>query len=393
MEHGTLIDRVSAPLEAKIESLPIELLLCILELALDSENPPELFCLISRRWYQSIATCASFWRHINITLECYQKVDPSTGLVPSIRRHMARSHACGLEVTIDYGIGLPWDSQFWDAVLECAGINGKNMSRWSTLNFIDTHYAPFRILNVFRHPTPALRELSICVSRGVDMTLLFPHAPLLRVLHVLGTMGTITWPPAFRQLVSILHVNNSQVHEISDLLRNFPSIRSLHLGSTFVRGVGQRETIQLLQLRELHARVPDFPCPLPFLYLPCLTHFILTCRPRQCLNPYAIVDTCARYGEILARIQNLMILRLGCSTAGDLGQILAQVPNVRVLEIQACGRWVGTDDTGRWLKEPILVEEFYNVLENKELCPQLSHCRLNGIDRPDLVELRRNPTV
>jgi hypothetical protein len=381
-------------MEAKIDGLPTELLLCILELVLSRESPPELFCLVSRRWYQSVVACATFWRYIDITLECYRRVDPATGLVPSIQRHMTRSHACGLAVTIDYGSGCPprpWDSQFWDAVVECAGLNGGGMRRWSTLEFNDTYNTPLQILSVFQHPTPALRELSICVTNGLDMTHLFPHAPLLRVLRVPSTMGTIAWPPTFRRLVSTLHVNNSQSCSISVLLRNVPSIQSLHLGSTvFPRGAGQGETIELLQLRELHASVPDFPCFLPPLYLPCLTHLTLTCRPRRCLNPFVVADTCESYASILARVENLTILRMGCSTADDLIQLLAHSPRVLTLEMQACGRWVGKDDSGRWLREPVLVEEFYSVLEMKELCPLLSHCRLNGVDRSDLVELRRS---
>ena len=391
IEQETLINRASGSTEAKIEGLPIELLLCVLEQALDSENPPELFCLVSRRWYRSVVTCSSFWRYIRITLECYRGVDPTTGLVPSIRRHMIRSHGCGLDITIDYGTGTPWDSQFWDAVLECAGLNGERMRRWSTLKVNATHNTPSQIFHVFEHPTPALRELSFCVSQGLDMTPLFPHAPLLRVLHVPSTMGSITWPPTFQQLVSTLHINDSH-HGISDLLRRFPSIRILHLGSTvFVRGLGQGETIELLQLRELHASVPDFPCPLPSLYLPFLTHLTLISRPRRCLNPYVVIDTCQSYEAILARIENLTILRMGCSTANDLVLLLAHAPNVRMLEIQACGRWVDKDETGQWLREPVLVEEFYDVLKSKELCPQLLHCRLNGMDRSDLVELRKKP--
>ena len=379
-------------MEAKIECLPTELLLCILELVPRNESPPELFCLVSRRWYRSVVACASFWRYINITLDCYRRVAPATGLVPSIRRHMRRSHASGLDVTIDYGMGCPWDSQFWDAVLECAGLNGggRGMKRWRTLKFNATRHTPLQILNVFQHPTPALRELSICLSMQLDMTHLFPHAPLLRVLHVPSIMGTIIWPSAFRRLVSTLYVNNSQSSGFSNLLRNVPSIRSLHLGSTmFVRGPGQGETIELLQLRELHASVPDFPGFLPPLYLPCLTYLTLTCRPHRCLNPFVVADTCQSYASILATIQNLTIIRMGCSTAADLIQLLAHSPRVLTLEMRACGRWVSQDDSGRWLREPALVEEFYSVLENKELCPLLSQCRLNGVDRSDLVELRR----
>jgi hypothetical protein len=392
IEQETPINGVSRSTEAKIKELPTELLLCILELVLDSDNPPELFCLVSKTWYQTIVTCGPFWRFINITLECYRSscVDPATGLVPSIRRHMIRSRECGLDVTIDYGTGVPWDSQFLDAVLECAGLNGERMSRWSTLKFNATHIAPLRTIDVFQHPTPALRELSFCVSKGIDMTLLFPHAPLLRILHVPSVMGTITWPPAFRQLVSTLHVNNSLHHGVCGLLRSIPSIRTLYLGSTvFMRGAGERDTIELLQLRELHASVPDFPYSLPPLYLPCLTHFTLTCRPRRCLNSYVVVDACQSYGAILAKIEHFTVLRMGCSTAEDLIQLLAHASNVRTLEMQACGRWVDRDDTGRSLKQPVLVEEFYDVLKDKELCPRLLHCRLNGVDRPDIIELRR----
>ena len=392
LNHGE-----SAPMQAKIEGLPTELLLSILELAISRENPPELFCIVSRRWYRSVVTCATFWRYIDITLECYLRMDRAMGLVPSVRRHMIRSRTCELNVTIDYGSGCPWDSQFWDAVVECAGLNGGGMRRWSTLKLMYTNNIPFetieKILGVFQYPTPQLRELSICVSRGLDMTHLFPHAPLLRVLRVPSATGTITWPPTFRRLVSTLYVNNSQSFDTSDLLRNVPSIQSLHLGSTvFTRSTDQGETIELLQLRELHASVPDFPCVLPSMYLPCLTHLTLTCRPRRCPNPFVVPDTCETYGPILARIENLTILRMGCSTADDLIQLLAHSPRVLTLEMQACGRWVGEDDLGRWLRDPVLVEEFYSVLEMKELCPLLSHCRLNGVDRSDLVELRRRPT-
>jgi len=394
VDPETLIGGLTAPTEAKtnIDGLPTELLLCILELVLDRENPPELFCLVSRRWYRSVVTCAPFWRCIDITLECYRRVGPATGLVPSIRRHMARSHAYGLDVTIDYGTGCPWDSQFWDAVIQSAGLNGEGMSRWSILKFNATHNTPLRIIDVFQHPTPALRELSICVGKGIDMTLLFPHAPLLRVLHVPSIMGTITWPPAFGRLVSTLHVNNSQYRGISNLLHSVHSISTLHLGSTVFMRDGGGDSIELLHLRELHASVPDFPFHLPVLNLPCLTHLTLTCRPLRCLNRYVTPDTCGSYGAILKRIENLTILRMGCSTAGDLVQLLTHALNVRILEIQACGRWVGEDDTGRWLKQPVLVEEFYDVLESRELCPRLSHCRINGVDRLDLVELRREST-
>ena len=378
------------PMEAKIEDLPTELLLCILELVLSRESPPELFCLVSRRWYRSVVTCATFWRYIDITLECYQRVDPATGLVPSVRRHMIRSRTCGLDVTIHYGTACPWESQFCDAVLECAGLDGGGIRRWSTLKFHDTYNTPLKIVDVFQYPTPHLREVSICVSRGLNMTHLFPHAPLLRVLRVPSAMGTINWPPTFRRLVSTLYVNNSQSCRIADLLRSVPSIRSLHLGSTvFMRGADPGKTIELLQLREVHASVPDFPCILPSLHLPCLTHLTLTCRPRQCLDPFVVADMCRSYVPILARIENLTILRMGCSTADDLIRLLVHSPRVLTLEMQACGRWVGEDDLGQWLREPVLVEEFYSVLEMKELCPLLSHCRLNGVDRPDLVELRR----
>ena len=397
IDQEPLISRLSAPTEAQttIECLPTELLLCVLELVLDSENPPELFCLVSRRWYRSVVTCAPFWRCIDITVECYRRVDPATGLVPNIRRHLARSDAYGLDVTIDYGAACAWDwdSQFWDAVLECVGLNGEGMSRWSTLKFNATQNTPLRIIDVFQHPTPALRELSICVGKEIDMTLLFPHAPLLRVLHVPSIMGTITWPLAFRRLVSTLHVNDSQYHGISNLIHSVPSIRTLHLGSTVFTGyAGLGDSIELLHLRELHASVPDFPLHLPVLYFPCLTHLTLTCQPLRCLNHNVTPDTCDSYGAILNRIENLTILRMGCSTAGDLVQLLTHALNVRVLGIQACGRWVGKDDTGRWLKQPVLVEEFYNALESRELCPRLSHCRINGVDRLDLVELRREPT-
>ena len=379
-------------MEAKIERLPTELLLCILELVIGRESPPERFCLVSRRWYQSVVTCASFWRYIDITLECYRRVNPATGLVPSIRRHVIKSYPCRLDVTIDYGTGRRWHNQFSGAVRECAGLNGEGVRRWSTLKFNATHNTPSQILDFFQHPTPALRELSICATMGLDMAPLFPNAPLLRVLHVPSMQHTITWPPAFRRLVSTLHVNNSQSSGFSDLLRNFPSIRSLHLGSTvFMTGAGQTETIDLLQLRELHASVPDFPFRLPSLYLPCMTHLTLTCRPRRCLNPYVVTDICESYASILAKIENLTILRLGCSTADDLVRLLSHSPHVRTLEMQACGRWVDKDDS-RWLREPVLVEEFYSVLESKELCPQLSHCSLNGVDRSDLVELRKRHT-
>jgi len=395
VNQQTLINGGSAPMEAKIEDLPTELLLSILELALSRESPPELFCLVSRRWYRSVVTCATFWRSIDITFERYRRMDRATGLVPSVRRHMIRSHTCGLDVTIDYGSGWPWESQFCDAVLECAGLNGGGIRRWNTLKLMFTNNVPLKtvekIRSVFQYPTPHLRELSISVSRGLDMTHLFPHAPLLRVLRVLSAIGTITLPHTFR-LVSTLYVDNTYIFGISDLLRNVPSIRSLHLGSNvFPRRAGQRETIELLQLREVHASAPDFPCVLPSLYLPCLTHLTLTCRPSRCINPFVASDTCGSYAPILAKIENLTILRMGCSTADDLIQLLAHSPRVQTLEMQACGRWVGEDDSGRWLREPVLVEEFYSVLEMKELCPLLSHCRLNGIDRSDLVELRRRP--
>jgi len=390
IDQETLIGALSAPTEANtnIDGLPTELLLCVLELVIDSETPPELFCLVSRRWYRSVVTCAPFWRCIDITLECYWRADPATGLVSSIRRHMARSQAYGLDVTIDYGAGYYWYSQFWDAVIECAGLNGERMSRWSTLKFNSTNSTSLQVIEVFKRPTPALRELSICAYKGLDMTLLFPHVPLLRVLHVPSLKGTITWPLAFRRLVSTLYVNNSRYHSISDLLRNVPFIQTLYLGSTaFMSGEGDREPIELLHLRELHASVPqDYGCHLPVLYLPCLTHLTLTCPPLRCLSRYAIADTCESYGEILERIEKLTILRMGCSTAGDLVQLLTHALNVRVLEIQACGRWV---DTGR---QPVLLEEFYNVLESRELCPRLSHCRIKGVDRSDLVELRMEPT-
>jgi len=83
---------------------------------------------------------------------------------------------------------------------------------------------------------------------------------------------------------------------------------------------------------------------------------------------------------------------MGCPTAGDLVQLLTHALNVRVLEIQACGKWVRKDVTGWRIKQPVLVEEFYNVLESRELCPRLSHCRINGVNRLDLVELRREST-
>jgi len=396
IDQEPLISGLSAPTEAKtkIDRLPTELLLCVLELVIDRENTPELLCLVSRRWYRSIVTCAPFWRFIDITLECYRRVEPATGLVPSIRRHIARSHACGLEVTIDYGTEWEWKSQFRSAVLECAGTNGERMSCWSTLKLNATDRTPLRVIDVFQHPTPALRELSICASNGLDMTLLFSHVPLLRVLHVPGILGTITWPPAFRRLVSTLHVNDSQYHDISNLLHSVPFIRTLHLGrNVLMRGEGARDPIELLHLRELHAIVPPiFHCDLLVLYLPCLTHLTLTCHPPRCLSRYAVADTCESYGAILERVENLTILRMGCSTAGDLVQLLTHALNVRVLEIQACGRWVREDDTGRLLKQPVLVEEFYDVLESRELCPRLSHCRINGVDRLDLVELRREPT-
>jgi len=391
LNHGE-----SAPMEAKIEGLPTELLLSILELAISRESPPELFCLVSRRWYRSVVTCATFWRYIDITHECYLRMDRATGLVPSIRRHMIRSDACGLDVTIDYGSGDPWARQFGDAVLECAGLDGGGIRRWSTLKFNYTYYIPFgafaKIFDVFQYPTPQLRELSISVNKGLDMTHLFPHAPLLRVLRVPIAVEPITLPHTFR-LVSTLYLDDTHTFDISDLLRNVPSIRSLHLGSfVSTRIADQEETIELLQLRELHASVPHYPCFLPSLYLPCLTHLTLTCRTRRCPLPFAVTHTCESYGPILARIENLTILRMGCSTADDLIQLLAHSPRVLALEMQACGRWVGKDDLGRWLEEPVLVEEFYSVLEMKELCPLLSYCRLNGVDRSDLVELRRRPT-
>jgi hypothetical protein len=398
IEQETPVNRVSAQPGENIDGLPTELLLDILELVVDSETPPELFCLVSRRWHQSVVSCGSLWRHIHITLERFRRVDPETGLVPSIRRHMIRSRGCGLDVTIEFGSGTPWDIQFWDAMLECAGQDGKSMSRWTILKFCAMQQSktlfttPLGILDVFRHPTPALRELSICTNKEIDMSQLFPHAPLLRILHAPNTMVTIIWPPTFRRLVSTLHVNNSNHRGFSDLMRRIPSIRTLHLGSTVLLR-GQAETIELVQLRELHASVPDVPFHLEYLYLPCLTHLTLTCRLRQCLSPYVVGDTCQSYREILATIKNLTILRMGCSTADELARLLAHAPNVRTLEIQACGKWVEKDDTGRWLKEPVLVEVFYSVLENTELCPHMSHCRLSDVDRLDLVELRRKVTV
>jgi len=386
----------SAPMEVKIEGLPTELLLSILELAISFESPPELFCLVSRRWYRSVVTCATFWRSIDITLERYRRMDPATGLVPSIRRHMIRSHTCGLDVTIDYGSRWPWESQFCDAVLECAGLNGGGIRRWSTLELIYTKNVPLKtfekIRDVFQYPTPHLRELSISVNKALDMTHLFPHAPLLRVLRVPIATRIITLPHTCR-LVSTLYVDDTYIFGISDLLRGAPSIRSLHLGSNvFSRRTGQRETIELLQLRELHASVPDYPGVLPSLYLPCLTHLTLTYWPSRCHSLFVVADTCETYGPILAKIENLTILRMRCSTAEDLIQLLAHSPRVLTLEMQACGRWVEGDDLGPCRRNPVLVEEFYSVLEMKELCPLLSHCRLNGVDRPDLVELRRRDT-
>jgi len=315
IDREPLISGLSALTEAKtkIDRLPTELLLCVLELVIDSENPPELFCLVSRRWYRSVVTCAAFWRFIDITLECYRKVEPATGLVSSIRRHIARSQAYGLEVTIDYGMEWLWKTQFRSAVLECAGINGERMSRWRTLKFNATDGTPLRVIDVFQHPTPALRELSICASNGLHMTLLFPHVPLLRVLHVPSIMGTITWPHSFRRLVSTLHVNNSQSHSTSDLLHSVPFIRTLHLGSTlFMRGAGKREPIELLHLRGLHATVPlVHPRHQPVLYLPCLTHLTLTCPPLRCLNRYAIVlgsDVDASSLDEIQVIESLMLV-------------------------------------------------------------------------------------
>jgi hypothetical protein len=90
----------------------------------------------------------------------------------------------------------------------------------------------------------------------------------------------------------------------------------------------------------------------------------------------------------LAKIEPITVLRMGCSTAGDMIQLLAHASNVRTLEMQACRRWVDRDDAGRSLKQ----QSPTMCCRTRSFCLLLLHCRLNGVDRPEIIELQRQPS-
>lgn len=392
-ERQSAVYRPSTPQSALLVGrLPIEILQSVFEFFVANGGQLEVLFLVSNRWRDAAVGYSKLRSYINISGDAWDRRSPEDSLAMRVRRAVIESEGSTLHVTID---GRSWgflpERPFNLALEECAGEEGAEMWRWETLKLDLGQRVPRKYLRNFM---PQLRELTYRTTDPHDFSDCFRYTGALRTLRLDGDFSTI-WPASVRNSVQHLHIESNEGGAVWRILQQFTSISSLFLTEMAdLKRVSNNEVICLSKLRELRVAFPEYEFPSfhASLRLPSLTDLTLyTAKRMHALRDNA-KEVSVSFAAILPQLEKLTIVHMGCSSAEVLRETLHFAVHLEILDLNGCGRWKCQDAGGGAIPSyPQLSETFYHVLEDPLLCPRLTHCVIDGVERPNLVSLRERP--
>ena len=376
--------------EPLVGRLPIEILQSIFEFFVANGGHLDVLYLVSNRWRDAVVGYSKLWSFINISRDAWDQKSPETSLAIRVRQAVIQSEGNNLHVTIDTRTwGFLPERPFNLALEECVGEEGAEMWRWETLKLDLGDWVPGKYLRNFM---PQLRELTYRTTYAHDLSDCFRYTAALSTLRLNGECST-TWPTTIRGSVQHLHIESNESSTVWHILQQFTSITSLFLTEMAdLKHVSNNETICLSELRELRVAFPEHGFP-PFnasLQLPSLIDLTLYTTNRMSVLRDHAKAVSASFAGILPQLEKLTIVYMGCSSADALRETLYSAAHLEVLDLNGCGRWENLDAEDDAIPSyPRLSETFYHVLDDPLICPRLGHCVIDGVERPNLVILRK----
>ena len=373
-----------------IQHLPPELYGAIFQLYVESFNlcEPENLLLVCRSWYDLAIGQATLWRFIILDPAVLQRT-PYQSLHAYVHNRLVRSRSCPLAISLTGYMDDPDDYEAAFHLLLATTSRWKEL--WLTYK-TTTRPKPINLLRSLTSPTPVLRTIRWRSSyvASEDYSIILPYTPSLSRVDI-EVSGGMRLPQSICKSATTASVISQHLGVFQEILSQFQNIRHLILPPLdHLPALTPPTPITLPSLQKLTIKVLRSTSPrIMVLNLPSLGTLEVDINPGA---PWPVQRSVfiRNLRGLLSSVHTIILRNMNFESRNELRALLEGGLQVKQLVCSGVGRWdwVKANNTKLgWVFA--FQEDFYSVLEDRNLCPLLEQCVLEGQVQEFLL-LRRN---